>query len=430
MIGQDPLPIERAAPATLGYAAWRAVFDPFEPTLVAEPHGTYRRLRDNEPVHWSPPLRAWVLTRFEDVRVVLADDAFEALDRGKVLLEIARRSGRDYSKIISFLDKTLFFASGEAHKRDRRTAAAIINRVALSRLEPAIAEIADGLFAGLATRNHFDAVVDLADIFPQLVMGRILGLQEADLAMLGKLMAETTLVLDPIDLKTLDRIERDLGKALSVIALRLVQAAASGGDSPLAFIHDQAGGADHLAAASALTLFLYRVGSETTTGLLGLAFRALLDEPDLAGRLRADPSLAPCFVAEILRLESNVQRSFRVGRIDRVVGGHLIRAGELVLLLIGAANRDPAAFADPDEQLFGTRGPDLAFGAGIHSCLGASLARLEGRIAVERFLALPPIKRAGEEEWYAGRAIRRLVRLPVHAASVHGPTALNSRRTA
>jgi cytochrome P450 len=109
-----------------------------------------------------------------------------------------------------------------------------------------------------------------------------------------------------------------------------------------------------------------------------------------------------------------VQRSVRLCQEDRVIGGKTIRAGERLLLLLGAANRDPAAFAAPDDLKVDRGGPpDLVFGAGHHFCLGASLARLEGRIALEHFVRLPPIELAGEESWYPGRSIRRLTRLPV-----------------
>jgi cytochrome P450 len=412
----DTVLSERTA-NTAAEPAWRAVFDPFDPTLVAEPHGTYKRLRDDDPVHWSPPLQAWVLTRREDVRAILADDTFEALRTGSIVAELARRSGRNFNHIIDFLDNTLFFASGDKHKRDRRTAAAIINRIPLGRLEPALALLADKLCENLGERGSFDVVADFADPFPQLVMGHILGLSDADIVQLGRYMVEATLVFDPIDLKTFDKIEGCLGEALALLARRLKEAADRQDDSPLAFILEQAGGPEHLAQAAALTLFLYRVGSETTIGLLGLAFRALLDDPALVARLRADPALIPRFVSEALRLESNVQRSVRVGREDRIVGGQLIRAGQRILLLLGSANRDPAVFPLPDDVSFEKREPDVAFGAGAHFCLGASLARLEGKIAVERFLALPPVERAGQDEWYAGRAIRRLIGLPVRCVT-------------
>jgi cytochrome P450 len=149
-------------------------------------------------------------------------------------------------------------------------------------------------------------------------------------------------------------------------------------------------------------------------GLVGLIIHTLLEQPRLCGLARETPALAPVIVSEILRLESNVQRSLRICRERRVVGGTTIEPGERVLLLIGAANRDPAAFPYPDDVALQKRPtPDVSFGAGSHFCLGASLARLEGRIALEHFLRLPAVEREAEERWYPGRSIRRLIELPV-----------------
>jgi cytochrome P450 len=371
-------------------------------------------------------LRAWVLTRFEDVAAVFEDEGFEAVNPGEVFAELARKGNRDYRNIIRFLHNTLFFETGEQHKRNRRTAAAIINRVALSRLEPRIADLADRFRVSLSARDDFDAVTDFADPFPQLVMGQILGLREDDATSLGQLIGDTTLVFDPLDLRTCDRIERSLAEAISLVSARLVESVDGDAQSPLALIYNQAGASDRLADAGAFTLFLYRVGSETTMGLLGFAFRALLDDPALASCLREEPSLISNFVAEALRLESNVQRAFRVSRADKIIGGQLIRAGQRVMLLIGAANRDPALFCNTDEYSLKSRGPDLAFGAGAHTCLGASLARLEGRIAVERFLTLS-VERAGEDHWYGGRSIRRLTGLRVRATDAPRPAARDGR---
>jgi Cytochrome P450 len=161
-------------------------------------------------------------------------------------------------------------------------------------------------------------------------------------------------------------------------------------------------------------LFTYRVGAETTTGMIGLIVRTLIQQPWLQQKIRESPSLGPAIVSEVLRLESNVQRLLRVTREARIIGGRTIQPGERLLLLLGAANRDPDAFVEPDILCLNRReAPDLVFGAGNHFCLGASLARLEGEVALTQILRLPPIVQAGDEEWYSGRTIRRLIRLPV-----------------
>ena len=153
-------------------------------------------------------------------------------------------------------------------------------------------------------------------------------------------------------------------------------------------------------------------------GLIGLIIHTLLDQPELYRLARDRPELAPTIVSEVLRLESNVQRSLRVGHESRLIGGKIIQPGERVLLLLGAANRDPITFARPDDVTLEPRAEqDVAFGGGDHFCLGASLARLEARIALEHFLRLPTVERADEGTWYLGQSIHRLTQLPVRATA-------------
>ena len=388
---------------------WRDLFDPFSPELLDAPHGVYRRLREAEPVHWSPPLKSWVVSRLEDARAVLEDPDFEALETSTVLREIGRRAGRSFDATIRFLDNILFFTSGEAHRQARRTTVQVMNRMPLSRLEPTVVAMADKLMDRLPADGRFDVVAAFADPFPQMVMAHILDIPQADVPRLAASLAEATRVFDAADLKALDEIERGMAEAIALVVAR-IEAAPEG--SGLGMIR---AGADTVEDAAALALFLYRVGSETTIGMSALAFRTLMDRPDVAERLRAEPALVPLFVSEVLRLESSVQRSVRIGRADKWIGGRQIAAGERVMLLIGAANRDPDGFEDPDSLRLERRPPDLAFGAGAHACVGIALSRLEGRVAVERFLRRLPAVRAGEEEWFVGRTIRRLNRLPVQA---------------
>src|SRR5262249_4999186 len=154
---------------------------------------------------------------------------------------------------------------------------------------------------------------------------------------------------------------------------------------------------ERLADAAALTLFAYRVGAETTIGLVGFLIRTLVKKPALRQMVRENLALASTIVSEVLRLESHV-RVVRVARTTRAVGGQTIAAGGRVWLFLGGANGDPAALAEPATlSLVGGNVRDVVFGGGPHFCLGASLARLEGRIALEQFVQLPAVEPAGEE---------------------------------
>src|ERR1700730_9969764 len=121
-------------PSTNAEEAWKDLFDPFDRELVVAPYSQYHRLRSEDPVHWSPPIRSWVLTRMEDIRSVLNDSNFVAIEPYKILADLARRAGRNYDSIVRVLEATLFFREGARHRQDRSTISKIMNRTSLSQL--------------------------------------------------------------------------------------------------------------------------------------------------------------------------------------------------------------------------------------------------------------------------------------------------------
>jgi cytochrome P450 len=393
-------------------------FDPFDEELISSPYPTYDRLRSEEPVHWCAPLRCWVLTRIEDIQAVLNDPNFMVNELSKIYAELARRVGRNYDATISVLDAMPFFQNGDRHRRDRRTIAKIMNRKVLSQLEPVIEGFAASLSSKLLGRYEYDAIKEFANPLPQFVMAHILDLPMSDVPILSELLADFTLIFDATTIDVIDRVNRNLITALDLLKDRIVEAIDGSAETALSIIYEAMSGSEteRLADSAALALFAYRVGTETTIGLVGMLIRTLINKPTLYQMVCENPVLASTIVSEVLRLESIVQRAVRVARITRVIGGQTIATGEYLMLLLGAANRDPAAFAEPDTLNFaGRKVPDVVFGSGSHFCSGASLARLEGRIALEQFVQLPAVEPAGEESWFPGRAIRRLTRLPVRA---------------
>lgn len=391
-------------------------FDPFAPGLSQSPFEEYARLHRQAPIHWNAVMQAWVLTRYEDVKLALTSPAFCALRTADIVAEMARRAGRDYRSLTRFLDAALFFKAGAEHLRDRRTLAAVMNRISLTDLEPTVREMARTLAAPLAGGGDMDAVAALADPLPQKIMALILDIPDEDVPVLGKLLAELTLVFDPCSLSVYDKVSACATEALDLLANRIEKAASHSPSSALAMIFGGAAGDDHperLGNAAATSLFMYRVGAETTIGLLGMLIRLLIDRPGLMNGLQ-EKACIDRFVSELLRTESNVQRVARVARHDCTVAGMQIKAGQRLLLLVGAANLDPAVFCAPEEiETAQKRAPHLAFGAGDHYCLGASLAQMEARVVLETLLNMKPLERAGDELWYSGRTVRRLISLPV-----------------
>lgn len=392
-------------------------FDPFSPTLITDPFPQYHALRVEEPISWNTTFQAWVMTRMADVHAVLADPSFQAIETGAILGEIAKRTNRDFSTLTDFLDAALFFKNGPEHQRDRRTLAKIMNRHKLSHLRTHLQEMAQELVDRLANQASYDAVTAFADPFPQMVMAYIIGLPPEDVPILSELLAELTLVFDPAALATLDAINIKATKAFDLLMARIAAAPPGSGLRIIYEAIDEGDEQARLRGAAATALFTLRVGAETTIGLLGLLIREIVDHPELRDRIAGDAEASSRLVAEVLRLQSNVQRAGRVATERREIDGKTIEPGERLLLLMGAANRDPVVFPDPDQvRLDDDRAEDVAFGVGAHFCLGASLARLEGEITVAIFSAMPPLERAGDDVWYTGRTIRRLTSLPVRVA--------------
>lgn len=391
-------------------------FDPFDEDLIVEPYSRYHRLRSEDPVHWSPLLRVWVLSRMEDVKNVLNDRNFEAIEAAKYISELARRAGRNYSSLIRVLDATPFYKEGPVHQQTRRTISKITTRVPLSEMKSIINDIATSLSAKLSTVLEYDAIAEFAEPLPHYVMAHILGLQKPDVRTLNEMLTQLTLMLDGCTLDVYDKINAKAGIALDLLQSRIAEAVNSNAENGLSGIYMGTSGSEsqRLADAAATVLFIYRVGAETTMALIGFLIRALIELPWLRQTIRDNPAFAQTAVSEVLRLESMVQRALRVCTQARVIGGKTIQPGDRVLLLLGSANRDPAAFATPNDLNIKPQAKShVAFGEGHHYCVGAALAQLEGRIALEHLVKLPPIERAGDEKWYAGRSIRRLTYLPV-----------------
>ena len=291
--------------------AWKDLFDPFDEELVVAPYSQYHRLRSTDPVHWSPPIRAWVLTRMEDIRAVLNDSNFVALAPSKILADLARRAGRNYDPMVRVLDATLFFNEGARHQQDRKTISKIMNHTKLSQLEPVINDLASSLASKLSGLSEYDAIAEFADPLPQYVMAQILGLPVVDVPVLSELLAQLTLIFDPTTLDVYDTVNRKVDTALDLLKSKIAEAAWSTEESGLSILYDGTSGPEtqRLADAATTALFAYRVGSETTTGLIGLLIRTLIQQPRLRQMACEKPSLVPTIVSEVLRTREQCSAS-------------------------------------------------------------------------------------------------------------------------
>jgi len=394
---------ERAAALALDLRALPDDFydDPF-------PH--YHRLRRWDPVHRGPD-GSYFLTRYDDVVAVYQDHHTWSSDKR---VEFAPKFGA--SPLYEHHTTSVVFRDPPDHTRIRKLFAPAFTPRALAALEPRVVRFVDGLLDRAAARGGMDVVEDFAAALPVQLIGDMLGVPREErgplrgwsLAILGALEPEP----GPGRLEAGSRaVDEFKGYLRRLIADRRRRPSTDPGEILSALLAAEDAG-DRLTELELLhqCIFLLNAGHETTTNLIANAVVSLLEHPGEHLRLRAEPGLITTAVEEFLRFQSPNQLGNRRAVRDAVLGGVAMDAGTLVTLGIGAANRDPAQFPDPDRLDIGrTPNRHLAFITGIHACAGMWLARMEGRAAIGRLVARVPNLRAAGPPVRAHRARFRVV---------------------
>jgi cytochrome P450 len=388
-----------------------------DPEVLANPYPLYHRLRTEDPVHWDPFLHAWVVTRYADVVTVLY--RFSA-KRTPGPEQFAAMGLDALTPLARVLVKQMLFLDGEAHARLRGLASYAFTPRRVAVLRAHIEDITNRLLDAAAERGRLDVVADLGAPLPAIVTAEMLGVPTEDHDQLKTWSADFAEVLGNFQHNP-DRAARMLHttEAMSEYFRDRIREQRRQPREGLinALLTAEIDG-DRLSEEEVVANCIITMvgGQETTTNLIGNGVLALLRHPDELARLRADLSLIPSAVEELLRFEPPTQHTARVAPDDIEMGGHLIKKRQAVMAVIGAANRDPERFSDPDRLDIAR--PDnrhLAFGWGPHFCFGAPLARIEGQTAfatlVRRFphIELEP----GPLVWRQNLALRGLERLPV-----------------
>lgn len=369
--------------------------------FYADPFPTYHALRRWDPVHRDPD-GSYFLTRYDDVVAVYQDHRRFSSDKR---VEFAPKFGD--APLYEHHTTSVVFRDPPDHTRIRKLFAPAFTPKALGALEPRVVRLVDALLDAAAVRGGLDVVEDFAAALPIQLIGDMLGvppdergpLRGWSLAILGALEPEPGAARLAAGNRAVEEFKAYLRR---LIAERRRRPGTDPGEILSALLAAEDAG-DRLTEVELLhqCIFLLNAGHETTTNLIANAVVALLEHPHEWARLRADPALLPSAVEEFLRYQSPNQLGNRRVVADVEVGGVRMPEGTLVTLGIGAANRDPAQFPDPD-RLDLARAPNrhLAFITGIHACAGMWLARMEGRVAigrlVERFdrlrAAAPPVR--------------------------------------
>jgi cytochrome P450 len=372
--------------------AWSAAPNPY-------PH--YHRLQQEDPLHWSEPLRAWVLTRYDDVASAFRDPRLTAerlpLIIAGQLRDIAPADMRDY---LGVFEHTLLMKDPPEHTRLRKAASSAFAPSVVAGWSTTIRDVTDELVARLADRpgGSVDLVTQFADIMPGTIIGRIFGIpldRQADFSRWANAMAMFFGGFSGQDHHAAGRAANEGARELTTLFLgEAAKRRAKGlGDDLLShLLRGQDEGRLSEVELGALCVFILAAGLATLTDQISNGLLAFLRHPKETASLIAEGSVgSDGVIAEVLRYDGAVPFAHRIAREDIALHGGTIRAGQVVFLSIGAANHDASQFANPDAfDLHRAPGRAITLGGGAHYCLGASLAHLEMSIAFSRIFERHP----------------------------------------
>jgi cytochrome P450 len=391
------------------------------PDFFSNPYPYYRALREHDPVKRMPD-GSWFLTRYDDILPVYRDPKVYSSDKKK---EFGPKYGP--SPLLEHHTTSLVFNDPPLHTRVRRLILGALSQRHIAAMEPGLETLVDGLLDSMARKGHVDLIEDFAASIPIEIIGNLLGVPHAErgplrgwsLAILGALEP----VLTPARAASGNAAVLEmLAYLTTLVNERRAHPRDPDTDVLTRLIQGEPGSAtddERLTETELLhqCIFLLNAGHETTTNLIGNALHSLTAWEGEKARLianLAEPVVVKSAVEEFLRFESSNQLGNRITSEETVVGGVTLPPDSRITLCIGAANRDPAQFPDPD-RLDLSREPNkhIAFGFGIHTCAGMNLARLEAKVALSKFLARFPDYALAGEPVRGGRArFRGFLHLP------------------
>lgn len=391
-----------------------------DPEVLADPYPLYRQLREQDPVHWDPYLHAWVVTRYADVVTVLhrfraartpAPERLDELGMGEI------------GPIAAVMIKQMLFLDQPEHGRVRRLASVAFTPRRVARLRDHIRQITEDLIDELPADGEFDVISRLANPLPAIVTAEMLGVPTSDHEQLKSWSQDFAEMLGNFQhnpgraakvLKSVEEMVDYFSAAVTAEATRPTEGLIN------ALVTAEVDG-DRLTDEEIVANVIVTMvgGQETTTNLIGNGLLTLLRQPEELHRLRSDPALMPTAVEELLRYESPSQHTARLAPAGAVLGDAKILEGDAVIAVMGAANRDPERFPDPDTiDLARADNRHVAFGWAAHFCFGAPLARIEGALAFETLLSrFTELSLAPDQEiqWRPNLGLRGLTSLRVIA---------------
>ncbi|MFM7848026.1 MAG: cytochrome P450 [Rubrivivax sp.] len=395
---------------------------PEDPATLADPYPVFARMRDEAPCFWSPRLKSWVLTRYDDVKAVCLDKERLSSDRLRPFFaSLPSPEAERIGQIIRFLSQWMVFKDPPDHTRLRRLTSRVFHAKSMQAMRPQVEALAAWLMDGMDARPEFDFITDFAGPLPCLVIMGLLGVEYSELARVKRMSDDMALFIgssrtSPEKYDTAEAATHEMAGFFRELIEDRRRTPRADLLSELVHLRDDEGDRlteDELVATCILLLF---AGHETTTNHIANGLLALMRFPDQMERLRADPTLANDAVEELLRYDGPSGAQVRIVSQTHELHGKTLEAGQRVFIMLNAANRDPRAYPDPDRLDLERDGPPhLSFGFGIHICLGFPLARTEGQVAfpalLRRYRAIEPMTTS--PPWINSLVFRGMTSLPV-----------------
>ena len=376
-------------------------FNPIDPVLLKDPYPTFQYLREDDPLHWSD-LGIWVVTRYADCRSVLVDKKF---GQGDFVKNIQLFYCSDFDVLshssYAWLSRAFVMQDPPDHTRLRGLIASALSLKRIRMMEPRIRVLAKRLLDAYRGGDNDNFIFEFAYKFPTLVMCDMLGMNEDEyssdvLLLLNQAIADSFIVFETraLSASELSKADEKMTYLMDFFS-DLFESRRRNPRDDLTTALVNAQNSEHGALTqeelATSVIGLFGAGFETTAHMIGNGMFCLGEHPEQQQLLIDSPDRAGDAVEEILRYESSLQATYRTALVDREIGGQRIKQGERVLTIVAAANRDRDVFANPEDFDITPRNEkSLTFGGGIHFCIGAALARLEGKVFLEELVANYP----------------------------------------
>ena len=404
-------------------------FRPDDPGFIRDPFPLFRRLREEDPVHWSPRIKSWVLTRYDDVKAVCLDREISSDRLRPFFASLPGPEAERIGHIIKYLTHWMVFRDPPEHTRLRRLTSKVFHLQSMNGMRPVAEELVAWLFERIrektGTQGQVDFIADFAGPLPCLVIMAMLGVPKEDLAQVKRMSDDMALFIGSSRMsgEKYDVAERAT-REMADFFLHLIRRKRAQPDATLLsqLVHLEDEGdrltEDELVATCILLLF---AGHETTTNHIANGVLSLLRFPDQLQALRQDPGLAARAVEELLRYDGPSGAQVRIVKQEQEMRGKTLKPGDRVFIMLNAANRDPEAYDKPDRLWLDRGGPaHLTFGFGMHICLGFPLARMEGQVAIPavagRWKKIELAVAEDRLEWLNSMVFRGMTSLPLHVS--------------